>query len=67
MFWWIVSPVVVLGDVIATPQPMSPVSLHTLAIVIPKAPEDPLTRDALVGEIVRVKSFCLHAAWTARV
>ena len=55
-------PVKVLGEVIATPQPMSPVSPHTLAMVIPKPPVDPLARDALVGDIVRVKSFCLPAA-----
>jgi hypothetical protein len=66
VFWRIVSPVVLRGEVMATPQPMSPVSPHTLEMVTPKAPIDPLARDALVGEIVRVKSFCLHAAWAAR-
>ena len=56
-------PVKVLGDVIATPQPMSPVSPHTLAMVIPKAPVDPLAREALVGDTVRVKScFLVQAA-----
>ncbi len=56
-------PVKVLGEVIATPQPMSPVSPHTLAMVIPKPPVDPLAKDAPIGEIVRVKScFLVQAA-----
>ena len=63
MFWWIASPVVLLGEVRATPQPMSPVSPHTLAMVIPKAPVDPLAREAIVGDTVRVKSgFLVQAA-----
>ena len=60
------SPVVVLGDVMATPQPMSPVSPHTLAMVILKPTVDPLAREAVVGFTVRVKSFWLHEAWAAR-
>jgi hypothetical protein len=51
-----------LGEVIATPQPMSPVSPHTLLMVILKPLVDPLARDALVGDMVRVKSFWLQAA-----
>ena len=58
------SPVVVLGDVMATPQPMSPVSPHMLAMTILKPTVEPLVRDALVGDIVRVKSL-LHAALAA--
>ncbi len=65
MAWWIVSPVVLPGDVIATPQPMSPVSPHTLAMVILKPSVDPLVREVLVGDIVSVKSFWLHAALAA--
>jgi hypothetical protein len=60
--WWIVRPVP--AGVMETPQPMLPVSPHTLAMVIRKPTVDPLAREALVGDIVRVKSL-LHAAFAA--
>jgi hypothetical protein len=61
--WWIVRPV--LAGVIETPQPMLPVSPHTLAMVILKPSVDPLASEVLVGDIVRVKSL-LQVAWAAR-
>lgn len=53
-----------LAGVMETPQPILPVRPHTLAMVILKPLVDPLAREVLVGDIVRVKSL-LHAALAA--